>query len=265
MKKEIRIVDKKRGILQVTAFDERHYYFEAQDKAGNPTYEFEPSVTWILSRGYPKGTSLTRWIAKNGWDEAEEIKMAAAARGSRVHKAIETLLNGEQINIEDKFPSITDDTLKELNTEEWEAVLSFYRWYEETKPETIATEFVVRNKEVGYAGTVDYLCKIDGIVYMIDFKTSQYVYPEHELQLSAYRHAYSDPIEKMAVLQLGYKRNKMGYKFTEIEDDFSAFLAAHTIFKKEVGRQDPPRREYPILLKLTTASVGNKPEAKPAK
>jgi hypothetical protein len=57
-------------------------------------------------------------------------------------------------------------------------------------------------------------------------------------------------INGLAILQLGYKRNKMGYKFTEVEDDFPAFLAAHTIFKKEVGRQDPPRRTYPISVSL---------------
>jgi ATP-dependent exoDNAse (exonuclease V) beta subunit len=186
MKKEVRDVDKERGILQVTAFDERHYYFATQDATGNPTYEFEPSVTWILGRGYPKGTELTRWIAKNGWDEAEEIKMAAAERGNRVHHAIEMLLKGEPVTIEDKYPSILDDTPKELTTEEWEAILSFQRWYEATKPETLANEFVVRNKEVGYAGTVDYLCKIDGAVYLVDFKTSQSLHTEHELQVSAY-------------------------------------------------------------------------------
>jgi len=146
-----------------------------------------------------------------------------------------------------------------LSTEEWEAILSFQRWYEATKPETIANEFVVRNKVVGYAGTVDYLCLIDDTPYLIDFKTSQSLYTEHELQVSAYKEAivlpnipvphwgkfYREEI-KLAILQLGYKRNKMGYKFTEVEDDFPAFLAAHTIFKKEVGRQDPPRREYPV-------------------
>lgn len=189
--------------------------------------------------------------------------MAAAARGSRVHKAVEALLNGSTITIEDKFPSILDETPKELNTEEWEAVLSFQRWYEIAKPETIAIEFVIRNKDVGYAGTVDYFCKIAGVMCLIDFKTSQSLQTWHELQVSAYKHALPDTIQsvdgqtfhfldsaKLAILQLGYKHNKMGYKFTEVQDDFPAFLAAHTIFTKEVGRQDPPRREYPISIAL---------------
>lgn len=54
----------------------------------------------------------------------------------------------------------------------------------------------------------------------------------------------------LAVLQLGYRRNKLGYKFTEVKDDFDTFLAARRIWEKEVGRQDPPVREYPISITL---------------
>jgi hypothetical protein len=96
-------------------------------------------------------------------------------------------------------------------------------------------------------------------MFLIDFKTSQSLHTEHELQVSAYKQALqqqdyakdgvTNPY-RLAILQLGYKRNKLGYKFTEVEDDFPAFLAAHTIFTKEVGRQDPPRRTYPISLSL---------------
>jgi hypothetical protein len=68
------------------------------------------------------------------------------------------------------------------------------------------------------------VCEIAGQPYIIDFKTGQNVWPEYELQVSAYKHALEDKGFKLAILQVGYKRNKAGWKFTEIEDKFDLFL-----------------------------------------
>jgi hypothetical protein len=49
-------------------------------------------------------------------------------------------------------------------------------------------------------------------------------------------------------LQIGYTRNKAGYKFTEVEDQFLLFLAARQIWQKESAGQAPSMREYPIVI-----------------
>jgi hypothetical protein len=53
---------------------------------------------------------------------------------------------------------------------------------------------------------------------------------------------------KTAILQVGYDKNKAGYKFTETEDCFDLFLTAKKIWQKEAGEQQPKVRDFPIVL-----------------
>jgi hypothetical protein len=109
--------------------------------------------------------------------------------------------------------------------------------------------------------------------YIVDFKTGQNVWPEYELQISAYKHAVpSDPEIaqamagkefKLAILQIGYKRNKAGWKFTEIEDKFPLFLAARQIWQNENPDTKPLQRDYPLSLQVTTPAAEVSDEAKP--
>ena len=87
-----------------------------------------------------------------------------------------------------------------MSTEEWECVMAFCDWFEKTKPEIIVNETVVWNDEYGYAGTIDFVCKIGEEYYIIDFKTGQAVYPEYELQISAYKHAVPQEPEIAAAM-----------------------------------------------------------------
>jgi hypothetical protein len=276
MKKIIRNADEKRGIYQITVSDERWYLKPGRDPQSDlPTYTPVPSVTWIA--GYwPKGIGFYKWLADRGWDEAEAAKQAAGDKGSRVHLAIEKILKGEEFRIdtkvEDKGRSTEHDTaFSELSYEELLCVKSFIDWRNEVKPEVIATETTVFSDIHGYAGTVDLVCRIDGIPYVIDFKTSKQVWKEYELQISAYRVALENgenPLYeknpngtetdklvnvsglKTAILQVGYERNKAGYKFTEIDNAFPLFKVAQQIWKAEIGDNTPgfTKRDFPIVL-----------------
>lgn len=254
MKKEIRVVDKERGILQVTTVDERWYVRDTIDpETGEYSPKFIPSVTWICDH-YPKGVQFYKWLASKGWDEAEAIKTAAGDRGSRVHRAIQDLIEGREVAIDAKYPSGEDATPKELTFEEYGAVMSFARWHQEAKPEFLAWEFPIWGD--GYAGTVDLLCRIGGVKYLVDFKTSAYIWPSHELQVSAYKQAIQadpdnpDEVVKLAILQVGYKMNKRGFKFTEIDDQYQEFLAAKLIWAKEQKGVEPHQKDYPMSLRL---------------
>lgn len=244
MKIQIRKIDEAKGIVQITTTDERWYSKRLEDK----TEIFVPSVTWI-SGFYPKGVAFYKWLADKGWDEAEAIKAAAGDKGSKVHKAIEDILKGAEIKMDAKYLNPTTEELEELTVQEYECLMSFVDWLNETKPEVISTEYNVFNDEVGYAGTVDMKLKIDNEIWLVDIKTGASVWPEYELQVSAYRHA--DPeVQKTAVLQVGYRYNKVKkYKFTEIEDQFELFLAAKKIWAKETAGQKPLQKDFPMALK----------------
>lgn len=249
MKKEIRTVDEKNKILQVTTVDERWYVRDMTDpETGLPKYEFVPSVTWICEH-YPKGVAFYKWLASKGWDEAESIKTAAGDKGSRVHYAIRDLIEGKTVAIDAKYKSNSDGDESELSFEEYDCLMSFAQWHKDAKPKYLACEFNVWGD--GYAGTVDLLCEIDGKKYLVDFKTSQYIWPSHELQVSAYKHAGEfEPELNLAILQVGYRLNKKRYKFTEIEDNYQEFLAAKTIWAKEQKGVQPHQKDYPLSVKL---------------
>ena len=254
MKKQIVEVDKARGMFRVTTTDERFYTLASMDEiTGLPVYRYIPSVTWIAGC-YPKGIEFYKWLANNGWDESQAIKKAAGEKGSKVHNAIELWLKGELvIGMDTKVMNQEKGEAEELSVEEYEAIMTFIDWYKEVKPEILRTECTVVNEACGYAGTVDIVAKIGGDVWIIDLKTSQYVWSEYELQLSAYKAALESesgkhPDYRLAILQIGYKKNKAGYKWNIIADKFGLFLSAKDIWANEHNEEKPKQKDYPLLL-----------------
>lgn len=265
MKKEIREV--KDGIVQITTVDERWYVKAIKDDQGIPKVVFVPSVTWIAGH-YPKGIAFYKWLAGKGWDEAESLKQSAGDKGSRVHKAIEDLINGHELRLDAQFDGV-EGKPEELSADEYACAMSFVQWFESVKPEIITAETTIFSEKNNFAGTIDFICKIGDEKWIIDFKTSQYIWPEYELQLSAYKKAMEELTGeqyKIAILQIGYKRNHKEYKFTELEDKYNLFLSAQTIWQNETSGQKPLQKDYPIKLKLDLSKKAeDKKETAPKK
>lgn len=247
MKKLIKVVDALTNTVQITTADER-WYVKGKD--------FVPSVTWICGY-YPKGIGFMKWLASKGWDEAEAIKSAAGDKGSKVHYAVEDILNGVEVKMNDKYVNPSTGQEEELSVEEYECLMSLVDWYNEVKPVVLRTE--ITGFGDGFAGTIDLICKIDGQLYIVDFKTGQYIWAEHYLQLSAYKRLEIKGIDlkdaKLAILQLNYRMNKKRFKFTELEDKFPLFLAAKEIWANETADIVPLQKDYPMALKLDLTKV----------
>lgn len=254
MKKEIRNISEDGKTVQITIADERWYIKSDYDADGKlVSFKEYPSVTWIADN-YPKGIGFYQWLANKGWDEAESLKESAGESGSKVHHAITDLLLGNTIKIDDKIMNFDTGNMDEIKLQEYEAMMSFIEWFTEVKPKTLVNELTVFNEEHIYAGTADYICEIDGVKWLIDFKTSAQIWPSHELQLSAYAHALPPELKphKMAILQVGYKKNKFKkWKFTEIPDQFELFLAAKLIWKKECSATQIFVKDYPTSISLS--------------
>lgn len=269
MRKEIREVDEKRGLIQVTIADERWYLKGILNEVtGIPEYTGVPSVTWIAG-SYPKGLGFYKWLADKGWDEAESIKNAAGEKGSKVHLAIGSILAGLEVRIDSKFLNKSTGNEEELTLEECDCLISFINWKKSIEEEyvlkSIVSETTVFSDKYSYAGTVDWIIELihkqTGVVsyWIIDFKTGQYIWKEYELQISAYKRTVENGENnfpeikdvsniKIAILQLGYRKNKNGYKFTEMTDKFDLFLTAQKIWKEEHGEEQPNKKDYPIIL-----------------
>lgn len=259
MYKEIRIVSEDKNTMQITCPNERWYITYARNDEGAITEVLKQyrSVTWITSY-CPMDEFLMRIIAKRGWDESEDQRMQAGNKGSRVHNAIHDLVLGNKVTFESEYlDQITEET-RPLTGEEYAAVLTFKDWFEKTKPKVIDTEFTVYNDEYMYAGTVDLLCEIEGKRYIIDYKTSAYtsVPTSHKAQLDGYKmaktedHSFEDC--NLAILQIGYPRNKAGYKFNEIDHNPDRFLACNTFWHEKVSEKQKQvfQKDFPTEISL---------------
>lgn len=80
-----------------------------------------------------------------------------------------------------------------VRDEQAQMASAFLDWYEDHDVEVIALEVTVVGD--GYAGTFDAILRIDGVVYLIDFKTSRRTRDEHFAQLGALGAAESMYVE----------------------------------------------------------------------
>lgn len=254
MKKEIRITDEKKGIVQVTTLDERWYGKQVDDKVtGLPVVVWKPSVTFITG-SYPKGVGYLKWLADKGYDKAEEVKMEAGDRGTIVHHAIEKLTFDKVLAMDAKIKD-REGVEREMTPDEYYCVLTFSQWYQASgNPKAIAVERTVESEKYGYAGTLDYIFEMDGKNVLLDIKTSKSIWPSHELQVSALKQACIEEgikVDQLAILQVGYTANKnQHYKFTEIEDQLPLFLSTKAIWAKEHSGDKPLQRDYPLSIAI---------------
>lgn len=265
------IEDVAQGIKRVTTLDERWYIKSTDNKiTGLPEYQFAPSLTWIADH-YPKGIWYYKWLADKGWDEAESIKTAGGTRGSKVHQAIEVLCTGKEVSINDKFVNPETNQPEELSIEEYEALMSWCKWYGDNgNPKTIATEISVVAEVDGitFGCTIDWIGIINHVITICDWKTGQSLWPSATIQISAISQTIpfwpAEILEKLEtlgfaptleiinlnVVQIGYRKNKAGYKENPMTAQFDLFKHAYAIWKNENPDAKPKQRDYPLILKV---------------
>lgn len=160
-------------------------------------------VTTLLGMAIPKDEGLINYFKRGDPYEMEEHLNETSAQGTRVHQAVELLLLGEAV------PATMLKTNKEKR-----CVASFIEWYRVWKPTEVQSEQVVAYIEnrpdtmpIKYAGTLDILCKIDGVWCVIDLKTGRASDLNHGLQIRAYGEAVKQSkgikVEKYFALYLG--------------------------------------------------------------
>lgn len=104
------------------------------------------------------------------WNAAEYGLNEAANAGTWIHTYIEDHLLG-------KFPE------EPIRDDHYQMVVAFHEWESQHDIEVISTERTVYGD--GYAGTADLFAKIDGVVTLVDWKSSSAVRDSHKAQLGA--------------------------------------------------------------------------------
>jgi hypothetical protein len=190
---------------QLTFKDGRFY----TDENGN----YFPSATTLLE-AYPKTAQLIMWMKEVG-SKADEIRDAAGKRGSSVHQLTEDYDNGIECTLLDEYGK------PRYSLEEWSMFERYVEFSVTHKPEHHLIEQTFISSGLGFAGTIDRVCTIDGKTYVLDIKTSNGIYNSYWLQLAAYRQLYDasvlhgsnmPDIDGVAILWLNAKTRTAGKK-----------------------------------------------------
>lgn len=263
------------GIIQITTLDERFYAKTGKQEVDGKEIEvtrFNPSITWI-EKYSPMGIGLLKYYAKHGWDEAKMLTEEAAERGSKVHQAIDILLQGGTVKMDTKLadPDEPENESKyaPLTPDEYWTVMTFQDWWNDLNAnhqvKVVDTEKTVwvepaKGEQYGYAGTRDIKLIVDNENWAIDIKSGQAASPYlgWELQLSAIKRADPDR-PRTFILQPGYKANKRGWKLTETKDKFPLFQAAFQFWKDANPDTKPKQKDYPPEITLTIPEPPSEP------
>lgn len=133
------------------------------------------------------------------FNEASEApnkhKTNAGDLGTMVHQWIEDYIKG-------KNPGIPVNPVLKKSVE------NFLAWKDKYQVEFVLSEQLIYSRKFRYAGTLDFVCRIGGHLFLGDFKTSSGVYPEHMIQTATYRMAREEefPNEKykgQVIIHLG--------------------------------------------------------------
>lgn len=110
----------------------------------------------------------------------------AADMGHMVHEWIAKHIAGENPK-----PLVNKECLNAVN--------KFLEWEREHKVEFLESEKVLYSSKYNYAGTMDFLAKVDGKVMIGDFKTSSGIWDEYWLQVAAYQQAYQEEFPEVKI------------------------------------------------------------------
>jgi hypothetical protein len=170
-----------------THTDGRRYYTSPKGKR-------LPSVTTVV--GAMKKQSIMEWRNRVGEEEANRVSKLATGRGNRVHDLAERYLKNEKIDWMREMP----DAVEMFRT----LIPHIHRINN-----IHYIEQALWSESIGLAGRVDLIAEWDGVLSVIDFKTSKRIKQREDIQdyfaqCTAYSGMYEEqvgvPIEQLVIV-----------------------------------------------------------------
>ena len=143
--------------LKTTTIDRKRFYITPKEK-------YYPSITTVLSIRNKKG--LMEWRKRVGDEVANYVSGKAASRGTKVHHMCEDYLNNMETDFPDKWEKHKNDFLPwclfgQLKNKVLDNINDIY-----------GQECGLYSDKYTVAGRVDCIAKYNGVLSIIDFKTS---------------------------------------------------------------------------------------------
>ncbi len=137
----------------------------------------------------PEKMSKVAWMttmqSRLGKAKASQKELAKASEiGTQAHALIEWTLLSELVSAPGPMPKIS--------AKAGYAFAAWEKWRSSVNLKPLLVEQVVWSKTLGYAGTLDLLAEVNGVLTIEDNKTGKAIYSEAELQIAAYAHAFEE-------------------------------------------------------------------------
>ena len=137
-----------------------------------PEGKFYPSITTVISNNAKKQAGLAKWRKRVGAEKAAAISTRSATRGTNFHSIVEDYLN-KDLNIEEYKESPLPVVMFEQTKKTLDRISNIY-----------LQEAALYSDNLEVAGRVDCIADFDGVLSIIDFKTS--AEPKREAYLYDY-------------------------------------------------------------------------------
>lgn len=260
--------------------DDEHYYYGGEKGSQDPK-DYYLSVTRVLDIGAPFPEGLRQYLRITSFDEQIERLEYTGQRGSKLHEALDMLMQKQGLNLKDNYQS----------SYEKDAIVTFIRMMRFLDPGKYATELIVADPALKVAGTLDFKgivsawkleCLLDPNKYLeidsdddlqlkekwldlpdkrriciiIDWKfTGRNAY-SHKVQVSAYKTMLNKSrkgVKASRAFTWRYSsKHKAGFDFSESLLDYNSFKRIYNTCIEYLGEfpEPPIIKRYPEAVRL---------------
>lgn len=147
-------------------------------------------------------------------------------------------------HLKKETPDTSDYTANQISQAE-NALLSFWEWEKSHPMEPVVIEEPMTSEQYRYGGTADLVCKMNGELCLVDFKTGKGIYPEMLYQLAAYRQILKEnghEITNSRILRIGRTEDE-GFEerpARDLDKQWRVFLACLEVYtlQKEIKKEE---------------------------
>lgn len=209
-----------------------------------------PLMSWAINNtlehiknGLSSGGEYSDTYVEKLFEEARRAshrkKTDAASIGTQAHQALERFIRDPNCD----WDSAAADPRVSRALEAGRA------WIRSNEVEFLHNELPIYSRRHRYSGRLDGIARIAGELCLVDWKTSNAVYPEHRLQAAAYQAAFQEEsgesLTKRYIIRLGKDSGEFDphvYNNKDFKQDFGAFLGALKLYKKLRGIERDERK-----------------------
>jgi genome maintenance exonuclease 1 len=196
------------GMITENKNGKRHYV--------TPSGELYPSITTIL--GVLSKVAIAAWRKRVGETEANRISGKASRRGTRLHSVCESYIKNEDGYLDGQTPHIV---------ELFKTIEPFFERIDNIQ----GVELALYSDHFGIAGRTDCIAEFDGILSVIDYKTSNKIKKKDWCEIYfaqaafygvAYEELTSIPVPQVVIIIA--VENEQPQLFVEKRDDHTHLI-----------------------------------------